>query len=375
MIIGIDCRAVSESGGIGEYTRQLTKNLITQNSQQQFVLFFADGLVAEKFKQTNVKIIVLPAYKYKKFLPLIYIHLLVPILMRQSKCDLMLFPANIIPLGWRGQSVLVIHDLAVYKLPELFPEQVINLDRRVLVPSSVRRAKRIIAVSHSTKNDIVALFKIAPEKISVVPEGGDFDHDKSVTTALPSGLITKKYFLFVGTIEPRKNLIRLIEAYKKFVQSGQNDYDLVLAGKSGWKNDDIFAAIKSANQELGSDRIKYLGFISNEQKAVIYQNAYALVMPSIYEGFGLPVAEALQFNLPLILADNSSLPEVGGEAALYIQTESVASITEAFRKLVADSSLYEQLTLKSQQRASQFTWATCAEGVLKALRSVKIGDK
>lgn len=395
MKIGIDCRAMSQAGGIGEYVRQLTKELV-QNKQDKFALFFADQKSAEEFGSAEVEIKVLPFYKHKKFLPFIYAQLLVPLFISRAKCEVVLFPANIVPLFWRGRSLVVVHDLAVYKFPELFPDQLVNLDRRLLVPNSLRQATKIIAVSEHTKADIIGLFGIAPEKISVVYEGGDGLKMVQIPPNLPfakgeektnevnpspflkgdsecnPGSIRKGvgYFLFIGTIEPRKNLVRLIRAYKKFVQATGSNRDLVLAGKSGWKNEAIFSIIKSANQELGSKRIKYLGFVSDEQKIELYQKAYVLVMPSIYEGFGLPVAEALQFGLPAILAGNSSLPEVGGLAGVYIDPESENEIERALTRLNGNPAWREELASQAYQRAPQFAWATCAQGVLEAIKSL-----
>ena len=370
MKIGLDCRSVSDSGGIGEYARQLIKNLIKINSRDQFVLFFTDCQTAENFPRGNAEVEILPLAKFKKYLPFVYSHLLVPLIIRRKHCDLTLFPANIIPFFYFGRSAVVIHDLAVYKFPELFPDQLLNFDRWALVPRSLKRADKIIAVSASTKKDIVELFAVPTEKISVVHEGGNFEFNQvSVSGSLPADLTPKNYFLFVGTIEPRKNLIRLIEAYKKFVQFGNKDFDLVLAGKSGWKNQEIFTAIAMTNQELGQEKIKYLGFVSNQQKAELYRQAFALVLPSLYEGFGLPAAEALRFGLPLVLAGNSALPEIGGKAGIYIDINSAESILNALKELSVNHSLYGQLSSQAYQRAPQFAWETCAQGVLEALQS------
>jgi glycosyltransferase involved in cell wall biosynthesis len=371
MTIGIDGRTITAPGGIGEYTRQSVKQLVKINRDDRLVLFLTDEIQAKGFQSEKVNVKILPFYRYKKFLPIVYSHLIVPLLMSRQKLDVCLFPANIIPLFFKGKSAVVVHDLAVYKFPELFPNQAINFDRRVVVPQSLRRADRIIAVSQSTKKDLLELFRIKSDKIAVVYEGGDFNFEVgNLNEALPVGLESKKYFLFVGTIEPRKNLLKLIESYKKFVQSGYNDYDLVLAGKSGWKNDQIFEAIKQANQEFGQEKIKYLGFITNEQKAALYQNAWALAMPSLYEGFGLPAAEALRFRLPMILSDNSSLPEIGGEVAVYVDANLSETIFEALQK-VADLAYREELAGQAQARASRFTWEACAQGVLEVLKSIK----
>jgi glycosyltransferase involved in cell wall biosynthesis len=369
MNIGIDCRIITERAGIGEYTRQLVKNLIEANQSDKLVLFFGDKKSAEGFASEKVKLRVFPLFRLRKFLPLIYSQIIVPVYLAQENCAVMLFPANVAPLFYFKKFVVVIHDLAVYKFPELFPNSILAFDRRILVPWSLYRAERIIAVSKSTKDDIIELFKVVAAKITVAYEGGDFKYIKNKVTVLPGGFAGKRYFLFIGTIEPRKNLVRLIEGYKKLVQSGIDEFELVLAGKSGWKNKAVFETITKTNQELGSERVKYCGFVSVEEKAALYRNAFALVLPSIYEGFGLPAAEALHFGLPLILANNSALPEIGGSAAIYFETESVDSIFEALKKLSGESEIHAQLVALAFSRAGKFTWRNCAENVLDILKS------
>jgi len=179
MKIGIDCRTISEPAGVGTYTRELVRHLLEIDGHNQYALFFNDdfsGLPTgqagtDEYKKQNTEIIFLPSRKLKKFLPIIYSHFLIARAIDQKKLDICVFPANVIPLGYRGPSVLVVHDLAVYKFPQLFPSKLINFDRRIVIPSSLRRAANIIAVSQSTKNDIAGLFKIPEEKIVVVYEG------------------------------------------------------------------------------------------------------------------------------------------------------------------------------------------------------------
>ena len=172
MFIGIDCRTIGEPAGVGEYTRKLVKHLLQIDGHNRYALFFnADFSGAKDYEKANAKIVFLPSRKLKKFLPIVYSHFLVANAINREKPDVCLFPANAMPLGYRGKTVLTVHDLAVYKMPELFPDKLIDLDRWLIVPLSVRRADKIIAISESTKKDIMEIFKMSGQKIKVIYEG------------------------------------------------------------------------------------------------------------------------------------------------------------------------------------------------------------
>lgn len=364
MKIGIDCRAISDSAGIGAYARELVKHLLEIDRHNRYALFFSDDFSgAKEYERPNAKVRLLPSRKWRKFLPVIYSHYWVASAINREKTDVCLFPANAIPLGFKGKAVLTIHDLAVYKRPELFPDQLINFDRHVVVPRSLRRAEKIIAVSQNTKNDIVGLFKIPPEKISVVYEG------VAEIAKMPAATPAKDYFLFLGTIEPRKNLKRLIEAFEKFVQEADWDGELALAGASGWKNREIFEAIGIANQELKREAVRHLGYVSEADKWRLLGGALAFVYPSLYEGFGLPVLEAMAAGAPVITSDNSSLPEIAGDAAILVDPLDAAALSGALKRLACDKNLRQELREKGRKKSQEFTWDNCATLTLSQLES------
>ncbi|MFA5020802.1 MAG: glycosyltransferase family 1 protein [Patescibacteria group bacterium] len=367
MRIGIDCRAAGDPSGVGVYIRGLLGKLLEIDRHNDYVLFFFDdGADLEAYRWPNVSIIFLPAEKIKRFLPIIYSHFWLAWVFRKERLDVCLFPANVIPLGYRGRSVLTVHDLAVYKFPELFPEQKINFDRRVVVPAALKRAAQIIAVSENTRRDIVDLFKISVDKIKVVYEG-----TVQPSSALPrlDQPVESKYFLFLGTIEPRKNIGRLIEAFKKFVQATDWPGELILAGGRGWKNQAIFEALGACNADLGRAAVKHLGYVSAEARARLYHGALAFVFPSLYEGFGLPVLEAMAAGAPVIVSDRSSLPEVAGEAAITIDPLDVAGLAAAMRQLAFDEELRRDLSQRGQKKSREFTWEKCAQETLAVLES------
>ena len=371
MKIGIDCRTASTTGGIGEYTRQLLKRLIEQNDSDQFVLFFDDNKTADNFQRQNAVIKIIPLNRFRRFLPIIYSQLIVPLFFLLSSCSVMLFPANIAPWLYRKKFVAVIHDLAVYKFPDFFPDQLFNIDRKFLVPSTLRRAIKLIAVSQSTKNDIVSLFKINPNKVSVVYEGGDFFiFDQEQQASLKSDALPQNFFLFLGTIEPRKNILNVLLAYQRLVIDEKCDFDLFLVGKAGWKNHDIFKTIDVINENLKTQRIRYFGYLSADDKIFLYQRAQVLILSSWYEGFGLPVAEAMYFGLPSIISPYGSLPEIGGDASLVMADGSKEEIGLALKKISTNEYLRQDLSLKALERSKVFSWRLSAEKIINILKEL-----
>ncbi|MFA5124555.1 MAG: glycosyltransferase family 1 protein [Patescibacteria group bacterium] len=370
MRIGIDCRTLVASAGIGEYGRQLVKNLLIQDKHNHYVLFLnEDEKLPPEIVAGDYEIKRFPLSRYRRYLPFFYSQLIVGKLINRQKLDVCLFPANIIPLGYRGQAVVTIHDLAVYLYPELFLDRLINFDRRYLVPQSLKQADKIIAVSNSTKRDIIKLFGIAPEKIEVIYEGVA---DREATYQKGK----EKYILYLGTIEPRKNLTRLIGAFKKLKQEEPvaRDLKLILAGKNGWKNEEIFRGLRQANAELQEEAIKYLGYVTPERKHELLSHAEVFVFPSLYEGFGLPVAEAMACGLPVITSDAGSLPEIGGEAVLYVNPLKEEEICLAIKKVITVENFRQQLAEKGKQKSREFTWDKCAQQtkeLLEGLQQVK----
>lgn len=366
MKIGIDCRTIGDLAGVGVYTRELVKHLLPNDGHNQYVLFFhADFSAGKEYERANSKFSLLPDRRFKKFLPIIYSHFLVAKAMNREKADVCLFPANIIPLGYRGKAVLTVHDLAVYKMPELFPDKLIDFDRRLVVPSSLRRAGKIIAVSANTKRDIISIFDVSAEKIQTILEGALTVADKPDFQPQE----TEPYFLFLGTIEPRKNLMRLIKAYTNFVQADAWPGRLILAGRNGWKNAEIFEAIKFSNAKLRRPAIEYLDYVAEADKPKLYAQAMGFIYPSLYEGFGLPVVEAMSYGAPIVASNNSSLPEIVGDAGILIDPLIIDQITEALRLLANDRQLRRELSEAGCKKSREFSWDDAAKKTLAILES------
>ena len=257
--------------------------------------------------------------------------LALPVLAQTRHLDLLHGAVNVGPLFAPCPTVITIHDLSFVRYPQAFPAfQRVYLQTQVR--RSVRAARRVIAVSEATKRDVTALFGVPDERIDVVYNGVDASFSPA-----PAGEIEafrrrkglpERYVLHVGTLEPRKNLVRLVQAFTKARPQGQTGVKLVLAGGKGWGYDDIFAEVSRLGMEQD---VIFPGYVPDDELAWWYRGAEIFCYPSLLEGFGLPVVEAMACGVPVITSNLSSLPEVAGNAALLIDPTEVDALAEALR--------------------------------------------
>lgn len=305
--IGIDARPLSKiKTGIGYYLYSLIKELPKECSQFNFYLF-SDKDIDLDFSYPNLKIIVDKKLKFLKG-TLWYILRMRSLL---KKFDIRIFwgTQHILPLinNKKITKILTIHDLVYIKFPETMDRlnYVIN---KLMLPYSIKKADIIIAVSNSTKEDILSNFDISEKKIKVIYNPVvvyEIDSTLEKETLAKFNLDKERFILYVGTIEPRKNIETLLKiSGEVFMRTGMK---VVLAGKIGWKSDNIYNLIKEYSEK---GYIKYLGYINDIDKAVLMKNCFLFVFPSLYEGFGLPVVEAMKYGALVLVADTSSLREL-----------------------------------------------------------------
>ncbi|MFO7917885.1 MAG: glycosyltransferase family 1 protein [Anaerolineae bacterium] len=272
------------------------------------------------------------------------------------------------PLG-RIPTVLTVHDLIFERYPK-YHKMMNYLYLRTAMPLYCRRATAIIAVSQSTRGDIVDLYNIPPKKITVIPEAADpnfrpqpAERIKAVRRryGLPS-----RYLLAVGTIEPRKNLSRLADACSPLFAQDLVDA-LVLVGSKGWLYKDFFRHLESLPWR---DRILRTGFVQEQDLPAVYAGALLTVQPSLYEGFGLPVLEAMACGCPVCASDTSSLPEVGGQAARYFDPQDTEEMTHCIGHVLRHPHLRQEMAKKSLVRARTFSWKSTARQTLNLYRRV-----
>ncbi|KKP80342.1 MAG: hypothetical protein A2271_04680 [Candidatus Moranbacteria bacterium RIFOXYA12_FULL_35_19] len=386
MKIGIDARTIlnpekGEAIGVGHYTYQLIRHLLEIDKENEYVLFF-DFRVREKdikkFARPNVKIKFYPFSDYKKYLPGAYNEILGTATLMKENLDVIhsTSPMSRIPMGYLGKTIVTVHDLAVYKVPEVFPK----LKRTKIKAKTslmIGKADKIIAVSNSTKKDIENIFKYDSEKIKVINVGFDkrlFEESKLAREKVLEkyGIpLDKKYILFLGTIEPIKNITRLLEAFKIFKEKcqktkGKCEHKLILAGKNGWLSQEYKQIVK----DLGLIKdVIFTGYVVGDELVPLFKNADFFVMPSLYEGFGMTVLEAFATGTPAIVSNVSSIPEVAGDGAYQINPINTESIAEAMIKFAMDENLKNEFREKGKKQVEKFNWEKCAKETLEVYKS------
>ena len=290
-------------------------------------------------------------------------------LLAMIRADVFFFP-NFFrwPLLLTRNSVVVIHDLGFVETPEyIVPRHRKYLCRRV--PQSARRASHIIAISESTKRQLVTHYDIAPEKISVVTPAVDVNKYKPATDQEVDAVkakygITKPYLLYLGTIEPRKNIRSILEGYLELPEEIQSQYQLVLAGGKGWLDEEIYELA----YRLPEGSLVRTGYVVDGDEPALYTGATLFLYPSHYEGWGMQLLEAMACGTPVITARNSSLPESGGDAAAYVKTGDAKELSELIESLLKDQKRREEMVRLGTIHIKKFTWEASAKVLAEVLK-------
>jgi len=293
-------------------------------------------------------------------------HLLWPLQLRRLGADAYFGPAGSLPLGDpRLPAVLTVHDLAIYRHPEWFPGRQ-WLSVKVVVPRSLRAARAVVAVSASTARDLGELFGVGADRVTVVPEGVSASFrpmpESELAPARQRLGLPRRFVLFVSTIEPRKNLGTLLEAWDRLSDPPQ----LVVVGGWGWRTEALRARLES----LAGRGVTLLGGTRPDELPVLYNLATVLAHPAWYEGFGLTVLEAMACGTPVVASSASSLPEVVGEAGLLVDPGDVEGWTSTLERVLGDENLRRDLRARGLDRAARFTWQRTAEATWQVIDRV-----
>ncbi|RJP64120.1 MAG: glycosyltransferase family 1 protein [Candidatus Abyssobacteria bacterium SURF_17] len=377
MRIGIDATPVTNRSGTGYYTQKLAEFLGRADSENEYFLFcpsdYEDYLEHPRmFEYPNFRILrVRVRGQASQFL---WKQLTLPREIEKLGIDVFHFPSFIASLRIQVPSVVTVHDLCF----ELFPEAFSPVRRpyyRLVIPRSIRYCTAIIADSHATRADIESRLGVDNGRIQAIHLGVDpvrFYHvseESEQARVRARYSLPREFILYVGTLEPRKNIPRLIRAFAYGVVARGLPHHLVIAGRRGWLFDDIFREVRAL--EL-SEKVCITGFVERSDLPVLYSMARVFAYPSLYEGFGLPCLEAMSCGTPVITSDRSSLPEIVGDDALTIDPTSVESIANALRLVCSDDACHKRLSECGHRRASRFSWLTTAKRTLevykKALR-------
>ena len=374
--IGIDVTsAVIQTAGIGRYTRELVRALVRMDDGSSYHLF---STKAPKPRAATNPVPEAHNVRYRetwltdKWLYRLWFRLRLPISVQRftGEIDIYHSPDFVLPPVGNIPSVLTIHDLSFIHHPEAFTPSLLNYLNKE-VPSSVARAHHILADSLATKMDLIDIWQVPKEKLTVVYSGVNSSF-RPVTDKEEIDRIRKKYelgdipfILSVGTLQPRKNYEMLIRAFRPVVESF--DHQLVIVGGLGWMYEQIQREVE--RQGLGQD-VKLIGSVDDRDLPVLYSQASLFVFPSLYEGFGLPILEAMACGVPVISSDASSLPEVAGDAGLLVAPKDQELWTESIIQLLNDSTRRTKMVAAGYLQARKFSWSKAAEQVLNIYHKV-----
>lgn len=270
-----------------------------------------------------------------------------------------------------GRLVVTIHDLSFMRYREMHPAQRLAWLEKGLW-RTLAAADRIIVVSEFTRNELIALTGVERQRVEVVPLGAAPEFRPRVeaeteSTRARQGLSHRGYGLFVGNLEPRKNLGRLLDAWERLPGEIRGDFPLVVAGGKGWRDDRLMQRLEEA---AARGTVRLTGFVPAAELPDLVASARFLAFPSLYEGFGIPVLEAMACGVPVLTSNRASLPEVAGDAALLVDPESVEAIAEGLARLLQDDDLARTLSERGLERASTFSWDRCASRTMEIYESV-----
>ncbi len=336
--------------GVERATALLLRHLFQLDQDNEYLLFTPRRLPADWLSPNLREVIVAPG-KFWTFLRL-------GEALDKENPDLFFQPGNILPLKLPLKVVMTIHDLAALRLARLYPFKETLLSYLTALQAA-RRASKIIAVSESTGEDLRKMFAVPESKIEIIYHGPPRGYLKRAGQ-VPATL-GKDFFLTVGRVELRKNILRLLEAFSLYQKQGGQS-KLIFAGPPGFGYDRFLSTLKA----LKLQNVVTLGFVEENLMNGLYFHAQALVFPSLYEGFGLPILEAFSYSLPVLTGNFGATKEVAGNAALLVDPYSVAEIASGLRRLEEDTKLREALIARGKKRLQDFSWVKAAQK-LKAL--------
>ncbi len=350
--------------GVSQYTEQLLHHFVTTAMQEGDTLaVYAGGSDAARDWMAEHRTIDYRASSLPTARPqgrILWEQAVAPVVARRDRLDILFCPVNVVPLAGTVPSVVTVHDLAFLAHPEAFhPSKRAYLS--LLTRLSVQRARRVIAVSAHTKDDLVRHFHVAPGKVIVIPNAMD-DRFRPATDAAAirqfrhDHRLPERFILFVGTLEPRKNLRRLIDAFAR-VARADSEVALVIVGGSGWMTSDLAPLVQQHN--LG-DRIIFTGYVPDDELPRWYQAATLFCYPSLYEGFGLPVLEAMACGTPVVTSKTSAIPEVAGGAAVLIDPTDVTALADVLLALLTDAPRRGAMAHAGIVRARGYSWERTA---------------
>ena len=362
----LSTRPTYRTAGISRVIYELIANLPTDRSDHHYLVFAPDSednrrLLARR--KLSGQLTRLPTER--PAVRIAWEQLALPVELARRRVDVLHALGFVSPCAWRGPTVVTVYDLSFLRYPRVF-----NRGNRLYLsrftPPSLRRATRVIAISEHTRQDVIQLCGVPPERVTTIHLAADerfhpADPAEIVRFRARRGL-PDRYILYLGTLEPRKNVSTLVRAYAELRRAGITDHALVLAGARGWQYEPIFALVR----ELGLEQqVLFPGFVAAEEQALWYTAAQIFAFPSLYEGFGLPLLEAMACGTPVVASTSSSLPEVVGDAGILVEPTDVGGLASALRDVLENDALRRRLREAGLVRARTFSWRKMAEETVR----------
>jgi glycosyltransferase involved in cell wall biosynthesis len=362
MLIGYEASALQGcKSGVGYYAENLLAGMIEVAPQHEYLLFSNREIPNSRARLSQGRI-----YNGRYFpVRMAWMQGVLPGTLRQVRPDLCHFPNYLAPVATSCPYVVTIHDMTLFITPRLHRWKKLLLDR-TLIPLVARKAEAIVTVSKSARDDIVRLLKVPGGKVHVVmnavsPAFRRVEDPARIEEVRARYHLQVPYILYVGNIEPRKNLARLIDAFARLKKNGL-PHKLVMVGQPGWHCEPIYAEVE--RQGLESE-VLFTGYVPFEDLPALYSGATAMAFPSIYEGFGLPVLEAMACGTPVVTSSSSGLAEVADGAAILVDPLSLDEIASALQRVCTQPSLANELSSLGLARAKEFTWQHAARTTLE----------
>ena len=342
--------------GVSRYVDELVRNLARLEPDDELVAYVGRHVAPEGWEGVQLRRAVVPIERPP--VRIAWEVAALPIVTRRDHLDLFHGTVNSIPAGLGSPALVTVHDLAFLKFPGQVTAKRYQYLRR-MIRSSVRRADLVLVPSSATRADVIETFEVDPGRVIVTPLGVQNRFrpasPEAISVARKSFGLQKPYILTVGTLEPRKNLPSLVRAFATL--RDDIPHDLVLAGPDGWLMDEIEETIRESGIQ---ERVRRTGYAEDEALVALYSGADVVAIPSQYEGFGLPVLEAMATGAPVLTSNLSSLPEVAGDATLLVDPTRVDAIADGLRRLLESAALREQLRIAGPMQAAKFTWERTA---------------
>ena len=363
MIVAVNTRFLlsGELEGYGYFIKEAFSAIAKQHPQHQFYFLFDRPYSNDFVFGNNVTPIVISPPARHSLLWKFWYDVRVPLVLKKIKADVFVSPDGFCSLTTKVPQCLVAHDLAFLHFPQSIPKTQLFFYKRY-TPKFLHKAKSIATVSQFSKKDIVEQYKIDEAKIGVVYSAAkqifqplSFDDQTTIKEKYTNG---KEYFLYTGAIHPRKNLINLLKAFSIFKKRQQSGMKLVLAGRLAWKNNEFLTLLKTYKYRTD---VLLTGYLPEAELARLTASAYALIYPSLFEGFGVPVLEAMQCGVPVLTSGNTSMQEIGEDAALYFDANDCTDIAEKLMLIYKDETLRNNLIKKGFVIAKKYSWQQTAD--------------